>query len=197
MSDVIRVAVDPPGRFDVYATVSSAFDVRAALDGSVGAVRETLDAWTVRDVRTPYRKDYDAVPGNHPTEWPRLLHRARTRSLGAYDGACRIGGAVVLCDGPEVELLEGRRDLALLWDLRVAPGHRGRGIGALLFAAAATWARTQGCRELRVETQDTNVPACRFYARQGCRLVAVRPHVYELFPEEAQLLWQMTLTPGA
>jgi len=40
---------------------------------------------------------------------------------------------------------------------------------------------------LKVETQNINVPACRFYAKQGCVLRAVHPHAYSEFPDEAQV----------
>jgi GNAT superfamily N-acetyltransferase len=193
VTDAVRMLADPPGSLDVYASISSAFDVRTVLDVSAGSLEDTMVTWPERRLAKPYRKDYDAVPGNHPTEWPVLLQSARTLQLGAYIGAQRVGGALLLFDGPTVELLEGRRDLALLWDLRVASSHRGRGIGTTLFATATAWAREQGCRELLVETQDINVPACRFYARRGCRLAAVRPHAYAQFPEETQLLWRRTL----
>ena len=33
-------------------------------------------------------------------------------------------------------MLEGREDLACLWDLRVAPEYRGKGVGQKLFASA-------------------------------------------------------------
>ena len=52
------------------------------------------------------------------------------------------------------------------------------------------------CRELKVETQNINVRACRFYARLGCELRVVRAGAYPQFPEEVQLLWYKTLTPA-
>ena len=197
MTGAIRVMTDPPDSLDGYASVSSAFEVRSVLDVSTGSVEEVMARWPVKHLAKSYRKNYDAIAGNHPTDWSRLLQSAPTRQFGAYDDDGRVGGALVLRDAPAVELLEGRRDVALLWDLRVAPAHRGRGIGTVLFETAVMWALSQGCRHLLVETQDSNVPACRFYAGQGCRLTAVRLHAYELFPEEAQLLWRKTLTSAS
>jgi hypothetical protein len=46
---------------------------------------------------------------------------------------------------------------------------------------------------LTVETQTTNVPACRFYAAQGCGLGSIEPHAYPDFPDEARLLWHKDL----
>jgi predicted GNAT family acetyltransferase len=76
---------------------------------------------------------------------------------------------------PGVYMLEGRDDLAVLWDIRVQPVVRGHGIGHLLFEAAAATARQWQCRLLKIETQNINVAACRFYAREGCQLGGIHP----------------------
>ena len=114
--------------------------------------------------------------------------------LSAFDGPSRVGGAVVAWRTPGADMLEGRDDLAVLWDIRVHPEYRGRGIGARLFRRAAGWARDQGCVVLKIETQNINVPACRFYASQGCELRAVHLNAYPELPHEVQLLWYLDLT---
>jgi ribosomal protein S18 acetylase RimI-like enzyme len=86
-------------------------------------------------------------------------------------------------------MLEGRDDLAVLWDIRVSPEYRRHGIGAMLFGAAEAWARSRQCRELKVETQNINVPACKFYWRMGCKLEKVTHRAYPNLPDENQLLW--------
>jgi GNAT superfamily N-acetyltransferase len=96
---------------------------------------------------------------------------------------------------PGLDMLEGRDDLAVLWDLRVAPEVRGRGVGSGLFRAAEAWARARGCRRMKMETQDINVPACRFYARRGFVLRAADRFAYRGFPAETQLLWYEDLVP--
>ena len=90
-------------------------------------------------------------------------------------------------------MLEGRRDLSVLWDIRVAPNARGRGVGSALFERVEAWALAQGCRQLKVETQNINVPACGFYARHGCELRAIHHAAYPELPEEIQLLWYKDL----
>jgi len=49
------------------------------------------------------------------------------------------------------------------------------------------------CRQLKIETQNTNVQACRFYERQRCRLHAIHRAAYPELPEEIQLLWYKDL----
>ena len=89
--------------------------------------------------------------------------------------------------------MEGRRDLSVLWDIRVAPNARGKGIGSALFEKVEAWARAHSCRQLKVETQNINVPACGFYARHGCELRGVHHAAYPDLPEEIQLLWYKDL----
>jgi streptothricin acetyltransferase len=103
------------------------------------------------------------------------------------------GWAVIAFDCAGVEMLERRRDLAVLWDIRVDMAFRGYGIGASLFQAAEQWAAKRRCRQLKVETQNTNIAACRFYVRQGCTLGAVNRLAYPNLPNEIQMLWYKEL----
>jgi len=47
-----------------------------------------------------------------------------------------------------------------------------------------------------VETQNINVPACRFYARQAFVLGAVNRGAYPDLPHDVQLLWYKERPPG-
>jgi len=50
---------------------------------------------------------------------------------------------------------------------------------------------------MNVETQNVNVPACRFYVSQGCYLGAIRRFAYAELPDEVQLLWYRDLSGRA
>jgi GNAT superfamily N-acetyltransferase len=191
----MEIREESPDALAEYASIPIAFEVREVLDvepvdGGLGGLRlsaRTLDA--------PYVKDYDAIPGNHPTEWPVRFDLRGWGILSAWAEGARVGGAVVAFDATDVEMLEGRRDLAVLWDLRVAPRMRGQGIGTVLFEAAVRWAAARGARWLKVETQNVNDAACRFFARQGCTLGAIHRFAYPDLPDEAQLLWYKEIGP--
>jgi GNAT superfamily N-acetyltransferase len=94
-----------------------------------------------------------------------------------------VGGAAIAYDTEGLFMLAGRKDLAVLWDLRVHPDFRRQGIGTRLFEFAAQWARERGCSQLKIETQNINVPACRFYSKQGCILGGVDLFGYRAKPE--------------
>jgi GNAT superfamily N-acetyltransferase len=109
--------------------------------------------------------------------------------IAAHDGGRRLGGAVVAFNNARVNMLEGRTDLAVLWDIRVRPEARSAGTGALLFRGAEEWARDRGCRRLKVETQNINVPACCPYRQMNCTLGAINRFAYPDLPDEVQLMW--------
>jgi GNAT superfamily N-acetyltransferase len=189
----VQIRARPVAALADYGAVPIAFRVHEVLDvvpddGGLAGLR-----LVPRRLDVSYVKDYDAIAGESPARWARRFDVARWGVLGAFVDGERVGGAVVAVDTPGVDMLEGRRDLAVLWDLRVAPAARGSGVGRALFTAAASWAAARDCRWLKIETQNVNVPACRFYARQGCTLGAIHRLAYPTLPEEAQLLWYLEL----
>lgn len=193
-----EVSEEPVGALPTLSELSIAFVVDRILDlvpqeSGLGGL-----ALHERPLAAPYLKDYDAIVGNRPCDWLSRFDVAHWGFITARSGGRLIGAAVIAYDTPTVTLLENRRDLAVLWDIRVAPDARGQHVGAALFQAAAEWAASKGCRLLKIETQNTNVAACRFYARQGCTLGASRQFAYEELPHETQLLWYKELpTPAS
>lgn len=165
-----------------HARVANDFEARTVFD-----VSDTLELLE-RPLPGPYRKNYDDV--EDPLGWPRSFDTANWILIAAFAGDARIGGAIVAAATPGVELLEGRDDLAVLWDLRVAPAHRRGGIATALVAAAQTWARERRCTAMKVETQNTNPAACRFYMHNGFILSQVRRGAYPQLPGDVQLIWR-------
>jgi ribosomal protein S18 acetylase RimI-like enzyme len=184
MLSELSITEESPAKYDEYGCVSIAFRVTSRLrpgaDGTSGLVEEP--------VMKAYVKDYEG-----PEQWAKRWDISRWCVFAAHQGAQRIGGAVVVWRAPDVDMLEGRDDLAILWDIRIDPEFRGRGIGSRLFAAAAQWANMRQCRELKIETQDVNVAACRLYASMGARLREVREGAYWDAPDELQMLWYAQL----
>ena len=189
----IRVVEDPTAGLADYGTIPIAFQVTTVFDVLVRGTRQEEFELVRRQLAVPYMKDYDAIAGGHPTEWPKRFDLSNWGIFAAHAAGRRVGGAAVAFNTPDLEMLNGRSDIAALWDIRVAPDARGQGIGSALFNAAERWARARGCRELRIETQNINVAACRFYQRQGCVLVTADPSAYPGLPDETQLIWEKKL----
>ena len=193
LSTNIAIVEQTQGALSDYGSVPASFAVSARLRvdvlsgglGGFGLVEEP--------VQPAYVKDYDADHDEGPTRWAKRWDICNWGVFAAFEGTVRVGGAVVAWKTDGVHMLEGRTDLGVLWDLRVRPERRRCGVGTQLFGAAVAWARRRGCRQLKVETHNTNVPACRFYARQGCVLGAIHRRAYTEHPEEAMLLWYLDL----
>lgn len=74
------------------------------------------------------------------------------------------------------------RPLLNIHDIAVHAGHRGRGVGAALLAAAEGAARARGCCKLTLEVLSNNRPALAAYARAGFA-------PYQLDPAAGQALF--------
>jgi GNAT superfamily N-acetyltransferase len=189
----IEIAEEDPSTLTEYARIPIAFKTLTVLDVAPALAPATGFVVTERRLAASFDKDYDADPGNSPRDWPHRFDLASWGILSARIDGHRVGGAAVIARAPAIEMLEGRDDLALLWDLRVAPAFRGRGVGTRLLGAAEDWARRRGALFLKVETQNVNLPACRLYARHGFRLVSVKRGAYPEYPDEIELLWYKSI----
>lgn len=171
-----------------YARIPIAFEVGSIVEARSAAPggEFVLDE---RRLSMQFVKDYDAIPDNGPLDWPKRFDVSPWGFLVACVEGSRVGGATVVIHCPDVDMLEERDDLAVLWDLRVAPDARGTGVGSALLAAAEQWALERGARWLKVETQNINAPACRLYARHGFTLASVNAFAYPDLPYEIQFLW--------
>ena len=198
----LRIVEEPVDRVGEHAEIPISFRVDRVLvlslvDSGLGGI-----TMSETEVTTPWIKDYDSEKGEGPTRWLKRFDMSNWGSLVAYDAAHddahdaghRVGGAVIAFRAPGVDMLEGRDDLGVLWDLRVRPECRSAGVGSALFRATEDWIRARGGRALKVETQNVNVAACRFYARMGCRLVAIDRRAYRGLPDETQLIWFKEIT---
>jgi GNAT superfamily N-acetyltransferase len=185
---------EEPITLEEYATIPIKFEVTKVFDVTDRNNSPGEFVLTERNLDVPYVKDYDAIDGEHPTEWPARFDISNWGILAARTEGRRVGGAVVAFNTPGLDMLEGREDLAVLWDIRVLPEARGQGIGSALFRAAKLWSIERGCNQQVAETQNINVPACRFYVRQGCVLKVVRRSAYPRLPNEVQLIWHCALS---
>ena len=143
----------------------------------------------------PYVKDFCTGEDASVERWKRW-DLSNWAFFMAFDGDMPVGAATVASRTKGVNMLSGRDDLAVLWDIRVSDSHKGQGIGQKLFDMAAEWARTQGLTQMKIECQNNNVPAVKFYHKQGAVLAAVDEYAYYNEPEyrhEVQFIWVLDL----
>ena len=168
-----------------YASVSSRFTVSHRLEAVRDEARFQL---RTQSVESPYIKDYDAIAGNHPRDWAARFDLNRWMFLAARLNDRRVAGAALALD--PVEVGSGPpAGTGILWDIRVHPSERGKGIGRRLLAFVEEQARGAGLVRIEAETQDINVAACRLYGGAGYGLIQVQPMAYPELPDEVRLDW--------
>ncbi len=85
---------------------------------------------------------------------------------------------------------------AVVWLLVLSPIARGKGVGAQLIAQGVAWAQARYFRAIWLETQTSNLPACRFYARCGFQLAGLDTMFYtneDVANGSVALFWSLNL----
>ena len=67
----------------------------------------------------------------------------------------------------QIKLVPWWNKFAYVEEITVDTDFRGKGVGHALMTRAIEWAKGQNFPGLTLETQDNNVPACRFYEKCG------------------------------
>jgi GNAT superfamily N-acetyltransferase len=179
---------------EIYSVIPISFEVKTILnveqnnDGLGGMI------FHEKQINQPYTNNFDEQ--EKPVSWGDMFNTENWCMFLAKNGDTPVGGIIIACKSPEVRMLEGRNDLVDVWDIRVVPDFRYKGIGTTLFQKAITWSRDEGYKQLKVETQNVNVRACKFYIKQGCKLGGINRFAYwnsQLYKSDIQLLWYIDL----
>jgi ribosomal protein S18 acetylase RimI-like enzyme len=114
-------------------------------------------------LETPYVKRYDHLDEPTLQHYAQLPHHGL--SFGAYEAGRCVG----------VALTEPRawNKSLWVWEFHVEAAHRRRGIGRQLMGMLTERGRAAGMRTVVCETQNTNVPAIRFYRKLGFRFEGI------------------------
>ncbi|MGI5960174.1 MAG: GNAT family N-acetyltransferase [Massiliimalia sp.] len=145
---------------------------------------ENLDGITFhRTPVTPYEKDFSVWETFD--RWNQQFDLSNWHFFAAFDQGIPVAGAVLCCHTPGVNMLDGRDDLGVLWDLRVDPAYQRQGVAQKLFSMVKEKAVQLELKQLKIECQNNNVPALHFYLKQGAQIGGVHQHAYD-----AQELWE-------
>jgi ribosomal protein S18 acetylase RimI-like enzyme len=140
----------------------------------------------------PYIKDLSLY--DKPLEWEARFDISNWGFFIAYDNDKAIAGATLAYNTEGVNMLSNRKDITVLWDIRVDPEYKSMGIGSKLFSYVIKWSKERNCKQIKIETQNNNIPACKFYAKQGAILAEINEYAY--FGEdldEVMLIWYLDL----
>ena len=186
----IKILEESAANLSEYEGIPISFEVGSRFE--INVKNDANRFQLVEKPVNPFIKDYDAY--ERPTTLPDRFDLSNWGFFAAFDNGIRVGGAIAAWNTSGVEMLEGRDDIVCLWDIRIRSAQRGNKIGRQLFAAVEKWAKERNCTVLKVETQDINVPACRFYQYLGCELLHVDENAYPDELNEIQLLWYKDLS---
>jgi GNAT superfamily N-acetyltransferase len=111
-------------------------------------------------------------------------HETQQRGLALIIDYPAVGAVLVARQGDQIigmvtllftiSTALGER-VALLEDMVVFPAGRGVGVGTKLLSEAITYSRVQGCKRITLLTDQNNISAQRFYAKQGFVMSSMVP----------------------
>ena len=93
----------------------------------------------------------------------------------------------------QIKLVPWWNKFCYVEELTVDTEFRGKGVGRALMNRAIQWAKQQGFPGVTLETQDNNVPACKFYEKCGFALSGFDLYAYRNLdnPSEIALYWYL------
>lgn len=193
--NMIRYKQVDPSYFPQYDLIPMRFRVSSYY--RIDKTNRGLGGFTLVETSVePYLKDFCTGDDESVSRWEKCWDISKWAFFMAFDEDRPVGGATVASRTKEINMLSGRDDLAVLWDLRVDDEYKHKGIGQSLFDMATKWSREQGLVQMKIECQNNNVPACKFYHKQGAVLSAINEYAYYNEPEyrhEVQFIWFIDL----
>lgn len=179
--------------FDRYAKipmlvhVKSIFKLEKVNNGLGGIVlKETPVEAYIKDLGV-YEK---------PTKYADEFDISNWAFFMAFDGEQPVGAVAIASKTKEVNMLDGRDDMSVLWDIRVDDRYKHQGVGTKLFDLAVEWSKSNGFIQMKIECQNNNVQACKFYHKQGAILGKIDTYAYYKdidIRDEVQLIWYLDL----
>lgn len=179
--------------FELYDMISMNVDVRSEykikrIDNGLGGlifeetpVKPYIKDLSVYERATNYEKEFDIK------NWRFYMAFDEKKPVGAMTIAGRTNG---------LNMLSGRNDACVLWDIRVADAYKHNGIGQKLLDIGISGAKDDGYSQMIIECQNNNIPACNFYRKQGALLSKVDMYAYYLEPDikdEIQMVWYLNI----
>ncbi|MBE0526684.1 GNAT family N-acetyltransferase [Candidatus Thorarchaeota archaeon] len=123
---------------------------------------QTTISLNLVELQSPFVKKWESTR-EQETNYSRVIEQGL--SLGVYDEDRLVGIAIA-------EKQEWNRTL-WVWEFHIDVEYRQRGLGRQLMDRLEKIGKENGCRVMVCETQNTNVPAIRFYRSVGFEVGAV------------------------
>lgn len=147
---------------DVNVT-DNAFEVKSRI---IPYIEDGIFHYNLEEIEKSYTKSY----GNDELDYSTYIDNPDKIVYLAYAGNTPAG---------QIILRRNWNKYAYIEDIRVGSRFRRTGIGTRLMEAASNWAKIGHMPGIMLETQDINVPACRFYENCGFKLGGVDVYLYK------------------
>ena len=160
---------------DVNVT-DNAFEVKSRI---IPNIEDGIFRYKLEQIVKSYTKSY----GNDEFDYTTYIDNPEKIVYLAYTGNSPAGQIILRINWNKYAYIE---------DIRVGRDNRRTGIGTRLMEAAVNWAKKGNMPGIMLETQDINVPACKFYESCGFKLGGVDIYLYKgVTPEinEIALFW--------
>ena len=178
---------------ELYDRVAMNVDVHS--EYKVERVNQGLGGLILEEIQIePYIKDLGQY--ERAAEYENQFDITNWRFYMAFDGDVPVGAMTVVGTTEGLNMLYGRTDACVLWDIRVADAYKHKGIGQQLLNMGIMGAKNDGYSQMIIECQNNNVPACKFYQKQGAVLSKIDMYAYYSDPEakdEVQFVWYLDI----
>lgn len=179
--------------FSLYDNVPQNVEIKS--EYHVNRVDNGLGGFVFEEVPvTPHIKDLSIY--ERAMEYEQMFDISNWRFYMAFDGALPVGAMTIAGTTEGMNMLGGRSDACVLWDIRVSDKYKHMGIGQKLFNQGIKVAKSDGYKQMIIECQNNNVTACRFYKKQGALLSKIDMHAYDSesgIENEVQFIWYLDL----
>lgn len=179
--------------FELYDKVEMNVHVRSKY--IVERIDSGLGGLLLREVDVePYTKDLSIY--ERAVEYENQFDIRNWRFYMAFDGDNPVGAMTIAGTTNGMNMLAGRDDACVLWDIRVADEYKHKGVGQKLLDMGILGAKKDGYHQMIIECQNNNIPACKFYKKQGAVLSKIDMYAYCSEPEirdEIQFVWYLDL----
>jgi streptothricin acetyltransferase len=147
---------------DVNVT-DNAFEVKSRI---IPYIEGGVFHYHLKDIEKSYTKSY----GNDDFDYTTYIDNPEKIVYLVYAGNSPAG---------QIILRRNWNKYAYIEDIRIGSEYRRTGIGTRLMETALEWAKIGHMPGIMLETQDINVPACKFYESCGFELGGVDVYLYK------------------
>jgi ribosomal protein S18 acetylase RimI-like enzyme len=118
--------------------------------------------------------------------YKRAKHCRAVLWIAEANGEKIIGQLFVQLDSERRELADGKRR-AYIYSFRIRPTFRGLGVGTLMLSVAEADLKKRGVEMVTLNVGRDNMSAHRLYKRQGYRIVAAEPGVWQYIDDRGRM----------